>query len=68
MKKKLLQHRPTGRIFAWNEDLAKRADMIDYVPQPTAPIEAAPAVATSPDAEDEIKAMARAVLTKKPGK
>jgi hypothetical protein len=66
MKNKLLQHLPTGRIFAWDETLAERADMIDYVPQPAAIKSEEQTQPIAPD--DEIKAMARAVLTKKLGR
>lgn len=73
MTKQLLQ-KTTGALYAWTEDLAKRNDMVDYVPQAAAPAEPQPeppvevASAEEPSTEDEIKAMARAVLTKKAAK
>lgn len=60
---KLLKHKPTGRVFAWTKDLAKRNDMVDY--EVPAKVKASEPVAEAAEPNDEIKAMARAVLTKK---
>jgi hypothetical protein len=61
---KLLKHKPTGRVFPWTENLAGRNDMVDFEPPPK---EKAPvaAVAETVDPQDDIKAIAKAVLTKK---
>jgi len=66
-----LIHRPTGRIFAWNEGLAKRSDMEKYAPEAQKKVaakvvhesldEEVQNVATEPDASD----MAAAVFGKK---
>ena len=66
MTKKLLKQKTSGSIYAWTKELAKRNDMVEYVPEPEAPAKPAESVDATPD--DEIKAMARAVLTKKPGR
>lgn len=65
---KFLKQKTTGAVYAWTKDLAKRNDMVDYDPPPkTKPAEvpkaAEPVEAVA--ADDEIKAMAKAVLTKK---
>jgi hypothetical protein len=65
-----LIHRPTGRIFQWNEGLAKRSDMEKYVPEAPKKVAAKVVhesldeelqVSTEPDASD----MAAAVFGKK---
>jgi hypothetical protein len=72
---KFLKQKTTGAVYAWTKDLAKRNDMVDYEPAPkaTKPVEAPkaaepvaePVVATEAEPVDEIKEMAKAVLTKK---
>jgi hypothetical protein len=61
---KLLKHKPTGRVFPWTDNLAKRNDMVDYEPPAKVKAPAQP-VAETVAAQDDIKAMAKAVLTKK---
>jgi hypothetical protein len=61
---KLLKHKPTGRVFPWTQTLAKRNDMVDYEPPPKVKAPAAP-VAETADPQDDIKTIAKAVLTKK---
>lgn len=58
---KLLKHKPTGRVFPWTETLAGRNDMVDY--EPPAKVKAPAVEVVAP--QDDIKAMAKAVLTKK---
>lgn len=55
---KLLLQKTTGSIYPWSKDLAKRNDMVEYKPEPKAP----------KAARNEIQEMAKAVLTKKPGR
>lgn len=64
---KLIKHKPTGRVFAWTKELAKRNDMVDYeVPAKKVAEPVAPEVVEQPvEAQDDIKAMAKAVLTKR---
>jgi len=57
---KLLRQKTTGSVYPWSKDLAKRNDMVEYVPEPKAAKEKAEPT--------EIQTMARAVLTKKPGR
>lgn len=66
MTKKLLKQKTSGSIYAWTKELAKRNDMIEYEPEPEAPAKAEETGSKTPD--DDIKAMARAVLTKKAGR
>ena len=61
---KLLKHKPTGRVFPWTENLASRNDMVDYDPPPKVKAPVAPVAETVAPQED-IKAIAKAVLTKK---
>jgi hypothetical protein len=61
---KLLKHKPTGRVFPWTDNLSKRNDMVDYEPPAKVKTPAQPAVETV-EPQDDIKAMAKAVLTKK---
>lgn len=61
---KLLKQKTTGAVYPWTETLAARNDMVDYeapakVKAPVQP------VAEKVEPQDEIKAMAKAVLTKK---
>jgi hypothetical protein len=69
-KHNLLIQRSTGRIFQWNEGLAKRSDMERYVPEAPKKVAAKVVhesldedlqVSTEPDASD----MAAAVFGKK---
>lgn len=70
-KHNILIQRNTGRIFAWNEKLAKRNDMEKYAPEAQKKVaakvvhesldEEVQNVATEPDASD----MAAAVFGKK---
>ena len=64
---KLIKHKPTGRVFAWTKELAKRNDMVDYeVPAKKAAEPVAPEVVEQPvEAQDDIKVLARGLLTKK---
>lgn len=55
---KLLLQKSTGAVYPWNKELAKRNDMIDYKPEPK----------TEKVVPNEVQTMARAVLTKKPGR
>lgn len=61
---KLLKQKTTGAVYPWTETLAARNDMVDYeVPAKVkAPVEP---VAETVEPQDDIKAMAKAVLTKK---
>ena len=59
MQKLLLQN-TTGAVYPWSESLAKRKDMVDYEPEPKAKKEKA--------APTDTQVMAKAVLTKKPGR
>jgi hypothetical protein len=60
---KLLKHKPTGRVFPWTETLASRNDMVDY--EVPAKAKAIAPVAEAAEPQDDIKTMAKAVLTKK---
>lgn len=66
---KFLKQKTTGAVYAWTKDMAKRNDMVEFEPAPkaTKSVEAPKAVepVETVAAEDEIKAMAKAVLTKK---
>lgn len=44
-----LQHTTTGRIFAWNEELVKRKDMVAYIPPATVVVKAPEPVAVEPE-------------------
>jgi hypothetical protein len=61
---KLLKQKTTGAVYPWTETLAGRNDMVDYeVPAKVkAPVQP---VAETVEPQDDIKAMAKAVLTKK---
>jgi hypothetical protein len=62
MQKLLLQN-TTGAVYPWSESLAKRKDMVDYEPTAKAG-KTAEKVETNVVQDDDIKTMAREVLTK----
>lgn len=61
---KLLKQKTTGSIYPWTETLAQRNDMVDYEPPQKVKAPVAPVAETVAPQED-IKAIAKAVLTKK---
>ncbi len=46
----LLRHVPTGDLYPINENLARRDDMVEYIPPPEGGVESKPEVA----ADDEV--------------
>lgn len=60
---KLLIQKETNCVYFWTEELAARDDMEEY--KPAAKKVAAPEPVEEVKAEEDIKQMAKAVLTKK---
>jgi len=61
---KLLKQKSTGSVYPWTEALANRNDMVDYEPPAKVKTSVQP-IAETVEPQDDIKAMAKAVLTKK---
>lgn len=73
MTQKLLLQKSSGCVYPWSADLAAMPDMVDYEPKPKAapvvePVVEAPAPVEAEPVQDDIKAVARAVLTKRKSK
>jgi hypothetical protein len=63
---KMLRQKTSGELYVWTEILAQREDMEEYISTPAkveapAPVE----VIAEEQPQDEIKAMAQAVLMKR---
>lgn len=63
---KLLLQTSSGCVYPWTEDLAAMPDMVPYERKPKAePVVETPAPVAAEPVQDDIKAVARAVLTKR---
>lgn len=66
---RLLKQKTSGEIYVWTEQLAKRKDMEEYVRDIVVEeVVVPPEPVQEEKADEDIKQMARAVLTKKPGR
>lgn len=69
MTQKLLLQKSSGCVYPWSADLAAMPDMVDYDPKPkAAPVVEAPAPVEVEPVQEDIKAVAKAVLTKRKSK
>lgn len=64
---KLLLQKSSGCVYPWSPDLAAMPDMVPYERKPKAEPIPEPVAEVDPEQED-IKAVARAVLTKRKSK